>query len=144
MCGLTREQSLVVSVATFVQTRKSKFTLLKVKQICCSRTKYRVFNNIIYCYIEEIDGKYMRKMYPFLNTMNTRVNPSIEKAAKNKTKNILSISYGYPINRGKRPRFILSQNVRISRKNVPFRKIYKSHFTNEIFRKLFNLLQINH
>ena len=41
--------------------------------------------------------------------------------------------YKNPINQYKRPRFKVGENVRISKKDIPFRKGCKSQFTNEIF-----------
>ena len=91
--------------------------------------------NIIYRYMEENGDKYMRKMDFFLKTMNTRVNRSTSKAPKNVTnKDFLSIFYKNPINQYNRPRFKADENVRISKKDIPFRKGYKSQFTNEIFK----------
>ena len=84
--------------------------------------------------MEENGDKYMRKMDSFLKNMNTGVNRSTGKASKNvPNKNFLSISYRNPINQYKRPRFKVRENVRISKKDIPFRKSYKSQFTNEIF-----------
>ena len=91
--------------------------------------------NIIYRYMEENGDKYMRKMHSFVKTMNTRVNRSTSKAPKNVTnKDFLSIFYRNPINQYKRPRFKVGENVRISKKDIPFRKGYKSQFTSEIFK----------
>ena len=56
----------------------------------------------------------------------------IEESVTNKE--ILSIFYKNPINQYKRPRFEVGENVRISKKDIPFRKGYKSQFTNEIFK----------
>ena len=91
--------------------------------------------NSIYRYMEENGDKYMRKMDSFVKTMNTRVNRSTGKAPKKVTnKDFLSIFYRNPINQYKRPRFKVGENVRISKKDIPFRKGYKSQFTNEIFK----------
>ena len=92
--------------------------------------------NIIYCYMEENSDKYMRKMDSFLKTMNTRVNRSTGKAPKNViNKDFLSIFfYRNPINQYKRPRFKVGENVRISKKDIPFRKGKKSLFTIEVFK----------
>ena len=85
--------------------------------------------------MEENGDKYMRKMDAFLKTTNTRVNRSTGKAPKNVTnKDFLSIFYRHPINQYNRPRFKVGENVCISKKDIPFRKGYKSQFTNEIFR----------
>ena len=90
---------------------------------------------IIYRYMEEDGDKYMRKMDSFLKTMNTRVNHSTGKAPKTVTnKYFLSIFYRNPINQYMRPRFKVGQNVRIPKKDIPFRKGYKSRFTSEIFK----------
>ena len=90
--------------------------------------------NIIFRYMEEIGEKYMRNMDSFLKTMNTRLNRSTRNAPKNVTnKDFLSIFYRNAINQHKRPRFKVDENIRISKK-IPFRKGYKSQFTNEIFK----------
>ena len=95
----------------------------------------KFLKNIIYRYMEENGDKYMRKMDFFLKTMNTRVNRSTGKAPKNVTnKEVLSIFYRNPVHQYKRPRFKAGKNVRISKKDIPFRKGYKSQFTNEIFK----------
>ena len=92
--------------------------------------------NIIYRHMEENGDKYMRKMDSFLKTMNTRVNRSTGKAPKIVTnKDFLSIFfYKNSISQYKRPRFKVGENVRISKKDIPFRKGYKSQFTKEIFK----------
>ena len=91
--------------------------------------------NINYRYMEEKGDKYMRKMDSFLKTMNTRVNRSTGKAPKNVTnKDFLSIFYRNPVNQYNRPRFKAGENVRRSKKDIPFRKGYKSQFTNEIIK----------
>ena len=91
--------------------------------------------NIIYLYMEENGDKYMRKMDSFLKTMKTRVNRSAGKAPKTVTnKDFMSIFYRNPINQYKRRRFKVGENVGISKKDIPFRKGYKSQFTSEIFK----------
>ena len=91
--------------------------------------------NSIYRYMEKNGDKYMRKMDSFLKTMNTRVNLSTGKAPKNVTnKDFLSIFFRNPVNQYERPRFKVGENVQISKKAIPFRKGYKSQFTNEIFK----------
>ena len=91
--------------------------------------------NIIYCYMEENGDKYMRKMDSFLKTMNTIVNRSTGKAPKNVTnKDFSSIFYRNPIKQYKRPRFKVGENVRKSKKDIPFKEGCKSQFTNEIFK----------
>ena len=85
--------------------------------------------------MEENGDKYMRKMNSFLKTVNTRVNRSTGKAPKSVTnKDFFSFFYRKPINQYKRPRFKVGENFRISKKDTPFRKDYKSQFTSEIFK----------
>ena len=93
--------------------------------------------NIIYLYMEDNGDKHKRKIDSFLKTLNTRVNGSTGKAPKNvtnKDKDFLSIFCRNPINQYKRPRFKVGEIVLISKKDIPFRKGYKSQFTNEIFK----------
>ena len=79
--------------------------------------------NISYRYMEENGDKYMRKMESFLKTMNTRVNRSRGKAPKNVTnKEFWSIFYRNPLDQYKRPRVKLGEDVRISKKNIPFKR----------------------
>ena len=95
----------------------------------------RSSKNIIYRYMEENGDKYVHKMDSFVNTMNTRVNRSIGKSPKNvKISDFLSIFYKNPIIEYKKPRFKIGDKVRISKYDIPFRKGYKSQFTNEIFQ----------
>ena len=89
--------------------------------------------------MEENGDKYMRKIESFLKTMNTRVNRPTGKAPKNVTnKDFLSIFYKNTNNQYKRPRFKVGENVCMSKKYIPLRKIFKSQFTNEIFVKMAN------
>ena len=51
--------------------------------------------------------------------------------------------YRNPINQYRQPRFKVGENVHISKKDIPFRKGYKSQFTKEIF-KIVEIATINH
>ena len=85
--------------------------------------------------MEENGDKYIRKMDSFLKTLNTRVNRSTVKAPKKvKNKDFLSIFYRNPINQYKRPRFKVGGKCSNIKNDIPFRKGYKSQFTNETFK----------
>ena len=95
--------------------------------------------------MDENGDKYMRKMDSFVKTMNTIVNRSTGKAPKNVTnKDFLSIFYRNPINQYKRPRFKVGENVRISKKDIPFHseKVI-NHSSQMKYSKLLKLLLLN-
>ena len=120
----------------FCRDKKIKIYSTRSETKAASERAIKSLKNINYRYMEENGDKYMRKMDSFLKTMNTRVNRSTGKAPKNVTnKDFLSIFfYKNSINQHKRPRFKVGENVRISKKDVSFRKGYKSQFTNETFK----------
>ena len=47
---------------------------------------------------------------------------------------IMSVLYSKPIRDFNKPKFQVGYRVRISKQNLPFRKGYKSQFTNEFFK----------
>ena len=103
----------------------------------------RSLKNIIYRFMEDNGDKYVHKLSQFVATMNSRENRKT-KLVPNKVKNtnFLHILYNRPIRNKKKPKFKLGDSVRISKQDIPFRKGYKSQFTNEIF-KIIKVLSSN-
>ena len=95
----------------------------------------RSLKNIIYRYMEEAESsKYVHQLQAFVKTMNTRANRSTGKPPTNFT-NIDALpmmlkSMKTPY----KPRLKPNDHVRISKKDITFRKGYKPQFTNEIFK----------
>ena len=95
----------------------------------------RSLKNIIYRFMEDSGDKYIHKLSQFVSTMNSRENRTTTLIPKNvKNNNFLRILYNRPIRNKKKPKFSVGDFVRISLKDIPFRKGYKSQFTNEIFK----------
>ena len=64
------------------------------------------------------------KMDNFVNTINTRVNRSIDKSPKNiKNSDFLSIFYKNFIIEYKKPRFEIGEKVRICKYDISLRKV---------------------
>ena len=95
----------------------------------------RSLKNIIYRYMEEHESsKYIHKLQQFVKTMNSRVNRSIGKAPKD-FKNTDALPHIIKsLKTSLKPKFHVNDYVRISKKDMPFRKGYKPQFTDEIFK----------
>ena len=95
----------------------------------------RSLKNIMYRYMEENDSfRYFHKLQSFAKTMNTRINRSISKAPVNVSNaNAFSILFNSEPN-SQKATFKAGDYVRISEKDIPFRKGYKPQFTDEIFK----------
>ncbi len=100
--------------------------------------------NILYRYLEERNTwKYHTKLQSFVKTMNARTNRSIGMAPKDVQKeDMLGLIYRRLPLKYRKPKFKAGDYVRISKKDMPFRKGYKAQFTDEIFKviKLVNKL----
>ena len=73
--------------------------------------------------MEENGDKYVCKMDSFVNTMNTRVNRSLDKSSKNvKNSNLLSIFDKNSIIEYKQSRYKIGDKIQISKYDIPFRK----------------------
>ena len=94
----------------------------------------RSLKNMLYRYIEEHGYKYIHKLSQFVKILNSRKTRTINMVP-NKLKNsdFMSILYGQPIREFTPPNFALGDEVRFSKIDLPFRKVYKPQFTQEIF-----------
>ncbi len=96
----------------------------------------RSLKNILYRYMEDAKtDRYLPKLQQFVSTMNSRINRSIGKCPSKVTnKDVFSMLYKLPVIKHKDSKFKVGNYVRISKQDIPFRKGYKSQFTNEIFK----------
>ena len=102
----------------------------------------RSLKNLIYRYIEENQTyNYIKDLQKLVNILNSRANRSLGgKAPKDVTnEDYLRVHYT-PASYRKTKRFAASQkfkvgdHVRITKKDMPFRKGYQQQFTNEVFK----------
>ena len=95
----------------------------------------RSLKNTIYRYMEESESsRYVHKLPQLVKSMNSRINRSIGKPPKDFTnKDALPLMLE-SLKFSSKPKFRVSDHVRISKKDIPFRKGYKPQFTNEIFK----------
>ena len=95
----------------------------------------RSLKNILYRYMEENDtSRYIHKLQSFVSIINTRVNRSTGLPPKDvSNKDAMGIIHSNP-STSKKPRFSVGEYVRISKKDIQFRKGYKPQFTDEIFK----------
>ena len=90
--------------------------------------------HIIYRYIEDQGEKIVPKLHQFVSTLNCRKNRSIGKSPRDvKNSDFLSILYNKSIKKYTKPKFKIADRVRISKKDIPFRKGYKPQFTDKMF-----------
>ena len=97
----------------------------------------QLLKHIIYRYIEDHGEKFINKLPQFVSTLNCRINRSIGKSHRDaKNTDFFSILYNKPLTRYKKLKFKVGDRVRISKKDIPFRKGYKPQFTDETFEVL--------
>ena len=90
--------------------------------------------HIIYRYIEDHGKKFEPKLQQFVSTFNCRKNPSIGKSPSDVTNSdFLSILYNKSFKKYTKPKSKIGDRIRISKNDIPFRKVYKPQFTDEIF-----------
>ena len=121
----------------FARRNTPKFTQQGgVKQkIAFAERSTQSLKQVIYRYIEDHGGKFSHKLPKFVSTMNCRINISIGKSPRDvKNTDFLSILYNKPLIRLKKLKFKIGDIVRISRKDIPFQKVNKPQFTDEIFK----------
>ena len=95
----------------------------------------RSLKNVLYRYIGDYGYKYNHRLPQFGTTLNTRRNRSIDMKPSNvKNSDLMSVLYCKPIRDFNKPKFHVGHRVRISKRDLPFRKGYKPQFTNEIFK----------
>ena len=105
----------------------------EIKAAFAERT-IRSLKNLLYRYMEDNGYKYIHKLTQFVTTLNSRRNCSIDLIPKNvKNSDFLSILYSKPLREFRKPQFKIGDRVRISKYDLPFRKVYKPQFTQEVF-----------
>ena len=108
-------------------------TISETKAAFAERT-IRSLKNILYRYMEDNGYKYIHKLTQFVTTLNSRRNCSIDLIPQNvKNSDFLSILYSKPLREFRKPQFIIGDRVRISKYDLPFRKVYKPQFTQKVF-----------
>ena len=108
-------------------------TMSETKAAFAECTK-RSLKNILYRYMEDFGYKYIHKLLQFITTLNSRGNSSIDMIPNTvKNCNFMSILYSKPLRKSRKPIFNIGDRVRISKKDLPFRKGYKPQFTRENF-----------
>ena len=87
----------------------------ETKAVFAERT-IRSLKNIIYRYMKDNGYKYIDKLTPFVTTLNSRRNCSIDLIPKIvKNSDFLSILYSKPLRKFRKPKFKIGDRVRISR-----------------------------
>ena len=99
---------------------------------------------VLYRYIEDYGYKYIHKLSQFVTTLNTRRNRSIDMKPSNvKNSDFMAVLYSKPIRDfNNNPKFNIGYPVRISKQDLPFKKVYKPQYTNKLL-KLLHLLHAN-
>ena len=98
----------------------------------------RSLKNIIYKYLEKKwTWMYIDKLPDFVRIINTRRNRTIGlapyKVTKKDVPRIISETSQSSLARLKKPKFKIGDIVRIAKEDLPFKKGYKQHFTDETF-----------
>ena len=94
----------------------------------------RSLKNIFYRYLEDNGYKYIHRLNQFVTTLNSRRNCSIDLIPMNKkNSDFLSILYSKKLQEFRKLQFKIGERVRNSKYDLPFRKGYKSQFTQEVF-----------
>ena len=92
---------------------------------------------ILYRYMEDNECTYIHKLSQFDTTLNPRINCSIDFIPKNvKNSEYLPILYSKPLREFRKPKFKVGHRVRISKYDLPFRRVYKPQFTKEVYENV--------
>ena len=84
--------------------------------------------------MEDNGYKYIHKMTQCVTTLNCRRYCSIDLIPKNvKNSDFLSVLYSKPLRKFRKPQFKNGDRVRVSKYDLPFRKVCKPQFTEEVF-----------
>ena len=111
-------------------------TIGETKAAFAERT-IRSLENILYRYMEDFGYKYIQKLPQFITTLNSRRNSSINMRPNTVMNcDFMSILYSRPLREFKKPTFKISDRVRISRYDFPFREGYKPQFTRDVFESM--------
>lgn len=109
-------------------------TFSETKAAYAERT-IRSLKNIIYRFLEESESyRYLPKLQSFVKTLNTRIHKTIRMAPKNVTNGDVFKIIHSKISKFSKPKFRVNDYIRVSKKDIPFRKGYKPQFTDEIFK----------
>ena len=129
-----------------------KFRKAEGIQICSttSETKaafaestIRSLKNKFYRCMEDNGDKYIHRLTQFVTTLISRRICSIDLIPKNvKYSDLLPIPYSKPLREFRKPKFKFGDKVRIPKYDLPFKKVYKPHFTKR-FSKLLQFLPKN-
>ena len=108
-------------------------TLSETKAAFAERTLRNLKNNF-YCYMKEYGYNYINKSSPFVTSLNSRKNCSID-LIPNVVKNpdILSLLYSKPLRDNEKPKFKMRDRVRISVYDLPFNEGFRPQFIQEVF-----------
>ena len=83
--------------------------------------------------MEDLGYNFIHKLPQFISILNSRPNSSIDM--RHNTGNncdFMSILYSNSLREYKRPVFKTGDRLRISKYDLPFRKVYKAQFTREV------------
>ena len=105
----------------------------ETKAAFAERTK-RSLKNILLRYMEDNGYKYIHNLTQFVTTRNSRRNCSINLIPKNvKKSDFLSALYSKPLGEFRKPKFEIGDRVRVSKYDLPSRKVYKTQFIKGVF-----------
>ena len=108
-------------------------TMNETKAAFATRT-IRSLENILYRYMEVYGYKYIHNLPQFIATMISRNNSSIGMKPNHvKNSDYMSILYSKALREYKKPKYGIGDRVRFSEHDLPFKKGYKSEFTQKIF-----------
>ena len=97
----------------------------------------RSLKKILYLYMEDNGYKYNHKMTPFVTTLNSHENCSLDLIPKNvRNSDFSSILYSKPLREFRKPKFKVGDRVRISKYDLLFRKGYKPQFTKKVLENV--------
>ena len=109
-------------------------TMREIKAAFAERT-IQSLKVILYRYMEGNEYKYIHEVTHFVTTLNSWRNCSIDLIPKKvKNSDFLSIQYSKPLREFGKPKFQIGDRVRISKYDLPFRKVYKPQFTKDVLQ----------
>ena len=83
---------------------------------------------------------YIDKLQDFVNAINSRTNCVTNLAPNKVTKKdvprLISLRAEQSLKLVRRPKFYVGDYVRLAKVDIPFRKVYKQSFTDEVLRVL--------
>ena len=89
---------------------------------------------IFYRYIELHGENFVTKFQKFFPTVNSRKNRPLENLQRDvEINDFLSILFNKSLMKYTKPKLKIGDRVRISKKDIPFRKCYKPQLVDELF-----------